>query len=221
MKTLLIAAALALPVISLSQEIRTSEQNVSFSNGSHNAVVVTVPYGKLEVVEKEMKSELKDWGGKYGSSKGEMSSAGASMKSMGDKPFDGYARILSSTEDEIKVAFAVDLGGAYMDSRSHGAQYKVIESQARKFAMKASHGSIDDDLAVQGKLLKEMEKDKSDYEKSIERSRSDIEEYKKKIAEAEKSIENNTLNIEKKTGEIGTQSTRIGDIEKKKKAVKS
>jgi molecular chaperone DnaK (HSP70) len=219
MKQLLLAATLFTAAFSFAQEVKTSEESVSFSNGSHNAIVVTIPYANKEVVEKELKSEMKDWGGKHNSSKGEHTAIQASMKSMGSKPFDGYAKIIESG-DVIKVAFAVDLGGAYMDSRQHSAQYKVIQERAKKFATKTATTGVENELAAEAKILKEMEKDKSDLEKSIENSKKDIEDYKKRIEEAEQKIKDNESALSKKGEEITTQTTKIGDVEKKKKSIR-
>ena len=55
----------------IGQEVKTSNDKVSFSHGSFDAIIVSIPYADKDVVEKELKSEMKDWGGKYNSSKGE------------------------------------------------------------------------------------------------------------------------------------------------------
>jgi septal ring factor EnvC (AmiA/AmiB activator) len=219
MKQIIVIASLIVSSISVAQEIKTTEENVSFSNGSHNAIVVTIPYGNKDAVESALKSEMKDWGGKYNSSKGEYTAMQASMKAMGDKLFDGYAKIIEGG-DMIKVAFAVDLGGAYMDSRQHSLQFKVIQERAKKFAAKAATNSIDDELEKEAKVLKSMESDKKDMEKSIESSKSDIEDYKKKIADAEQKIKENESALSKKGDEISAQSSKIQEIEKRKKGIK-
>jgi len=220
MKSISLLAAMAVTTFFYAQEVKTSEESVSFLNGSHNAIVVTIPYGNKEIVEKELKSEMKDWGGKYNSSKGEMQTVGSSSKAMGDKSYDGYAKIISDNDKEIKVAFAVDLGGAYLDSKDHGSQFKAIETRIKKFGAKAAHESIDAELAAEGKVLKELQGNKSDLEKSIENSKKDIEDYKKKIVEAEQKIKDNEAAVVKKGEEIGTQTTKIGTVQDKKKSIK-
>ncbi len=220
MKTITLIATLAVTSFFYAQEISIKEENISFSNGSHNAIVVTIPYGNKETVERELKSELKDWGGKYNSSKGEMTTKTSSMKSMGSKPFDGYARIMDGGDNYIRVAFAIDLGGAYLDSRQHASQYAAMKERIQKFASKGASSSIEAELAVEAKVLKELEENKSDMQKSIESSKKDIEDYKKKIEEAEQKIKDNEAGINKKEEEIKTQSAKIGTIEDKKKSVK-
>lgn len=219
MKTIALIAAMAATTFFYGQEVKTNEENVSFSNGTHNAIVVTIPYGNKDVVEKELKSELKDWGGKFNSSKGEMQAMGASSKAMGNKIYDGYAKIISENEKEIRVAFAIDLGGAYLDSRQHNDQYKVMNERIKKFGKNAANESINEEIAVEAKVLKELEGNKSDLEKSIEESKKDIEDYKKRIAEEEQKIKDNEAALTKKGEEITTQTSKLGDVEKKKKAI--
>jgi hypothetical protein len=219
MKTITLIAALAATTFFYAQEVKTTEETVSFSNGAHNAIVVTVPHGNKDIVEKELKSELKDWSGKYSSSKGEMTTVGSTMKAMGDKPFDSYAKIMDGGENYIRVAFAVDLGGAYLDSKMHGAQFTALKARIEKFASKAALSSIEGELETEGKVLKGMEKEKAEMEKTIESSKKDIEDYKKRIADAEQKIKDNEASVAKKSEEIGTQTTKVGEVEKKKKSV--
>src|SRR4051794_33398202 len=141
MKQLTLFVAALVSTWAIGQEVKTSNDKVSFSHGSFDAIVVTIPHANKEVVEKELKSEMKDWGGKYNSSKGEYTAKEAKMKAMGDKYFDGYAKIIESGT-EIKVAFAVDLGGAYLNSREHGSQHKEIENRAKKFGQSAAKESV-------------------------------------------------------------------------------
>lgn len=204
---------------SWSQEVKVDEKSVSFNNGNHSAIVVTIPYASKDVVEKELKSEMKDWGGKFESTKGEYITRQASMKAMGDKLFDGYAKVIESG-DVIQVAFAVDLGGAYLTSTEHSAQYKVIKEKAQKFGVKAANEGVAAELALEAKLLKDMEKEKSDLEKSIESSKKDIEDYKQKIADAEQKIKDNEGALSKKGEDITSQTGKISEVEKKKKAIK-
>ena len=212
-------AATAIVSFSFAQEVKTEERSVSFNNGSHNAIVVTVPYATKDVVEKELKSEMKDWGGKFESTKGEYIAMQTTMKAMGDKHFDGYAKVIESG-DVVQVAFAVDLGGAYLSSSEHSAQYKVIKEKAQKFGVKSANEGVAVELAAEAKILKDMEKEKSDLEKSIEGSKKDIEDYKKKIADAEQKIKDNESALSTKTSDISKQTSKIGDVEKKKKSIK-
>ena len=48
----------------------------------------------------------------------------------------------------------------------------------------------------------------------------DIEDYKKKIAEAEQKIKDDEAASQKKEGEIGTQTTKLGEVEGLLKKIK-
>jgi hypothetical protein len=219
MKHILFISTLVISSFSQAQEVRVSEENVEFLDGKHNALVVSIPYGNKDVIEDELKSEMKDWGGKYNNSKGVYTAIQGSMKAMGDKKFDGYAKIIGEGEN-MKVAFAVDLGGAYLTKSNHHEQYKVIEKRVLDFGREAAKECVMKELEAETKILKSLEDDKSDLEKSIERSKNDIEDYKKKIEEAEKSISENESKVSTKTGEISTQAGKVSDVEKKLKGIK-
>lgn len=220
MKFILLATTTLLAITTFSQEVKTDEKNVDFSNGKHNAIIITIPYGKKDIVEKELKSELKSWDGKYNNSKGEMTTAGSSFKAMGDKPFDSYAKVIMDNDEEVQVAVAVDLGGAYLESKMHGSQFKAIQERLKKFGVEAAHSSLDDQIDIEGKKLRELNGNKADMEKTIENAKKDIENYKQKIADAEQKIKDNEAAITQKEGEITTQTTVLEGVQKKKKSVK-
>lgn len=196
-------------------EVKVTEENYSFSVGSKNCIIVTVPYGKMDIVEKELKNELKDWGGKYNSSKGEYTAMQASVKSMGAKPFDAYARPFASG-DVVKVAVAIDLGGAFLSSNAHGAQFTAMKEKLKAFAVRAGKECVAEELKAEQKVLAGYEKEQKDLEKDKETLLKSIEDYKKKISDAEKKIEENTSNQSKKKEEITKQNEKLGEVEKKK-----
>lgn len=216
MRQVILIATMAFSAFSFGQNIKATNEKISFSQGTQDAIVVNIPYGTKEIIEKELKSEMKDWGGKYDSNKDEFMSKGAKMKAMGDKYFDGYAKIIQKG-DEMAVAFAVDLGGAYMNSSDHKEQYKVIEARALKFAKKASSESVEEEIDAETKILSGLEKEQKGLEKDIESSKSDIENYKKKIKEEEDSIEKNTDALGKKKEEVDKQAAKIAEIKKRLK----
>lgn len=196
-------------------EIRINEEHVSYSVGSKNSIVVNIPYANMDILEKELKSELKDWGGKYNSSKDEYTSTQASFKAMGDKPFDVIAKIIKSGET-IKVAFAIDLGGAYMSSNQHQEQFNVMKDKIKTFAIETVKECVAEELKNEGKILSNLEKEEKELEKDKENLLKSIDDYRKKIAEAEKKIEENVSNQSKKKVEIARQSDKLKEIEKKK-----
>ena len=63
MKKKSIIIAFALSTVSVfGQEIKLRESNENFSNGSHNALSVNLYVSDIRLVEKEWKSQMKDFG---------------------------------------------------------------------------------------------------------------------------------------------------------------
>ena len=201
-------------------EVKLSEENQSFSVGSKNSLVVTIPHGEAEFVEKMLQKELKDWNGKTSSSKSEFSMIQGTVKFMGEKAFDAYAKIISKSDNSIEVAFAIDLGGAYLSSREHQSQFKAMSEEIKKFAFEAANTCLDKHLDEENKLLDQLEKSLHKLERQKEKELGDIEDYKRKIAEAEKEIEENIKNQDKNKEETAAQKTKIQVIEKKKKEIR-
>lgn len=195
--------------------VSVSEENINFSVGSKNSIVVNIPHSNIDFVEKAIKKELKDWDGKYNSSKNEFTSVQAKLKEMGDKPFDVYAKIISSG-DNIKVAFAIDLGGAFLSSDQHASQFKEMREIIRKFALQTAKDCVEEEYKAESRKLENLEKDQKDLEKEKESLLNSIDEYRKRITEAEKKIEENMTNQSTKKSEISNQSQKVKEIEKKK-----
>lgn len=194
-------------------DVKITEENISYSVGAKNSIVVTIPYGKVDIVEKELKSEMKDWGGKYNSSKNEYTTLQSSVKKMFErKTFDTYATIISSG-DVVKVAVAVDLGGAFMTSKEHSTQFAEMKERLHKFAITAAKASIQDNMKAEEKILSTFEKDQKSLEKDKEGHLKDIEDYKKKIADSQTKIEENVVLQTKKKEEINAQSAKIKELE--------
>lgn len=214
MKQLFILLIAAISFNSFAQnEVKVTEESISYSVGSKNSIVVTIPYGDQEVVEKELKSEMKDWGGKYSSSKGEAQTLQSSVKKMFErKTFDSYAKVIK-TDDGIKVAVAVDLGGAFMTSSQHSAQFAEMKERLQKFAVTAAKESIKENMKAEEKILSSFEKEEKSLEKEKESHLKDIEDYKKKIADSQKKIEDNVILQTKKKEQIKDQSKKIKDLE--------
>lgn len=208
-------------LIGFSQnEVKVTEQNESFNVGSKNAIVATIPYGKKDVVEKMIKKELKDWNGKYDSKGGEFFVIQAVSKFMGEKAFDTYVKIVSDKEGDFRVAFATDLGGAYLTSSAHGEQFKAMREKVKSFAKEAASKCIEEDIDSNKDKLSDLEKKQASLEKEKKSLEQDIEDYKKKIAQAEDKIKANEKSQEAQKEAIKTQQTVVSDIEKRLKAIK-
>lgn len=216
---LLIGFIAASTVFSFAQEVKLQDESVTFSSGSQPAIIAEIPFGKRAIVEKQLKSELKSWGGKLSVSGDEYKVVQGKMKIFGDTRFDGYAKIIE-TADAIQVAFAIDMGGKYMSSGDNPIEYKTIRERVRSFGAKTGGLSIKADLDADKKALKALEKEEKQIEKSIESAQKDIESYQKKIKQAEKDIETKKGELSSKQEEIKTQNGQITERKKNAKKIK-
>lgn len=201
-------------------EVKVSEENQSFSVGSKNCIVVTIPHGEKDFVEKSLQKELKNWNGKSSSSKDEFTMLQGTTKFMGAKAFDAYAKVLPGGDDYLRVAVAVDLGGAFLNSREHQEQYRAMSEQLKKFGKETAESCLDDHLHEENKILDRMQKDLHKLERQKEKDLEDIEDFKRKIIENEKEIEENIKNQEKTKENIKSQEEKIKIFEKKRKEVR-
>ena len=216
---LFIGFLVLLPAFVSAQEVKLKDESVRFSNGSHHAIVTEIPFAKRDIVAKQLKSEMKGWGGKLIIAGDEYQVLQGKLKGFGDKRFDGYARIIESA-DGIQVAFAVDMGGKFMTNSEHPAEYRVIHDRASKFGSKSANLGIKADVAADKKSLKSLEKQEKEIEKSIEDSNKDIADYQKKIKEAQKNIETKNGELSAKQEEIKKQNLQLSDNRKKAKKIK-
>lgn len=201
------------------QEVVMTNELIQFSSGLHEAIVVEIPFAKREVIEKRLKSEMKDWDGKLEISGDEYKVIQGQLKIFGEKHIDGYAKIIE-TADAIKVAFAVDLGGKFLTSTEDPVEYKAIRERAQKFGTKTATVGIGIHVDSDKKVLKSLEKEERKIEKSIDRSTKDIENYQKKIKQAEKDIEMKKSELSAKQEEIKNQNQQISERKKTAKKIK-
>jgi peptidoglycan hydrolase CwlO-like protein len=210
MKSFLALVSFLVATFMYAQEVSVSNEKVQFSKGTFDAIVVSIPFATKEDVLKSLKDEMKAWGGKVSESNDEFESVNAQMKKMGEQYFNGYSKVIKDG-DVIKVAFIVDLGGAYMNKMEHGSQYDYIEQRAKDFGVSASKGSVKSTISDQGKALKSLNKEKKSLEKSVAKSKKNIDKLKAQIAEEEKNINDSEIAIKAKDKEIAEQEAIIRD----------
>ncbi|MDR0801599.1 hypothetical protein [Fluviicola sp.] len=202
----------------LGQEVRMTDESVSFSVGVKNAIVANIPFAKKAVVEKQLKSELKSWKGKMVVLGDEYQILQGKNKIFGESHVNVYAKIIE-TVDDIKVAFVVDKGGRFMTSEEDPAEYKATWEKVKKFGATSAAASINVDVNADKKVLKSMEKDEKKIKKSIESSKKSIENYQKKIDQSQKDIEAKQTELSNKQEEIKAQNQQISDRKKTAKKI--
>lgn len=200
-------------------QVDIKEKNVNI-DGSKNGFYITIPYGDEKHIEKELKDELKDWKGKYSTPSGYIFVDDCKLKDMGDNTFDVYAKVEKNPDGGGFVSLAIDLGGAFLNSGEHGAQFKAMETRLYNFGVKAAKSAVDEEIKNEEKILSDYQKELEDLEKEQEKLEKEIEDYKKRIEDNEKAIEEAKKNQENKKEEIKTQETKVEEVKKKKEAVK-
>ena len=224
MKTLLFFTVVCAPFLFFSQKINVSDGNTEYAigiSGSKPSLQVSIPFAEIEVVEKILKKELKDFNGKLDDKKNEYFVSLGEIKDLGKKQFDVYAKIIGTTDGPISVCWSVDLGGAYMDKSLHFEQYTFFKKRIEKFAMEAAEASIDNQVEVEKEILKELERDKEKLVKEQENLKSDIEDLKKKITEKEADIQKAKGKEDIKKTEISTQENKLKTVERRKEQIKN
>lgn len=201
------------------KSIKVSEQTKSFSTGGQNALVVNIYEADEDLIVKEYKKLMKDFGAKV-SSKKEIFADDASIKSLSDNTIDVYALVEKNSDTEYNLIVGFDLGGAYLSSKMHSDKYKSAEKLLKDFAIATSKEAINEQLKVEEKFLSKLNKELEGLVKDNESLHKDIEDYKKKIKEAESSIETNTKNQELKKKELENQNSLIKTISDKKSSIK-
>ena len=217
MKKLFTLAALSF-TFGLNAQVRVEEKFVNIE-GSKNGFYISIPYGDDKQIEKALKEELQSWKGKY-STKGYIFVDDCSIKEMGDNTFDVYAIIEDIPDGGATVSLAIDLGGAYMSSGQHSAQFNYMKDRLTKFGVKAAKSAVDDEIKAEEDILKQKQKELADLESDQAKKEKEIEDYKAKIAENEKAIEESKKNQEAKKTEIKEQETKVQAVVAKKEAIK-
>ncbi len=205
----------------LAQEIKVNNGSEKFSSGSHECFVTTIYEGKLDDVQDEWKSKLKDFKNEKVKKDGdEIFADNILIKDWGNNPVDIYTRFEENKGDKsVKMMVAVDLGGAYLRGNDKD-KAGFIEKMMKEFAVKMTKEPIEKNVKAAAALLAKMEDQQKDLEKDKKNLQSDIEDYKNKIKKAEDDIKKNDEAQAKKKGEIETQKKALEGIKKSLDAVK-
>jgi soluble cytochrome b562 len=202
----------------LCQSMRVKEGSMSTSKGSQTSLSIEIPFVDESFFQDELKSFLKDWG-KCKESKGEYCVILGEWKEYGKKTFDVYARYEKKNENPVSVSFAFDLGGAFLNSKDHSAQFELFKKSIESFGRSCASNYISSLLEKENKTLKGLEKDQKELEEDKSDLEKEIEDYRKRIDDNLKKIDENKSNQEKKNEEIKKQNGKIQEIEKKKKDI--
>ena len=192
-----------------------TEAEKSMSQGFNNSFSVQLVGATSKMAEDVWKSYIKNYGGKTKRDRklGEYFTDDAKVRDLSDNTIDVYASF--SNADTFTVAnIWFDLGGAYLSTKAHSEQSPAAEAFIKAYTFEVGREVAKENLKVQEKYMKSLQKEFRDLEKDNETYHRKIEEAKKLIAEMEKNIEVNLQNQETKKEEINIQ----GEVVKKAEA---
>jgi hypothetical protein len=217
-----IAAFLGAAALSSAQEVKVKEGSESFSNGSHNALSVMVYVEDMDKVQKEWKSQMKDFGYQSMNDKGkEQDFDNVKFKSLSNNPMDVYTKFEEEkSEKAIRVIAAYDMGGDYVSSSKHSSEYDFMKKLMKDFAVKTAKDIIEDQLKDATKTLTRFQDKQKDLEKDNKNLDSDIKNYEDKIKKAKDDIEKNKKDIETKKKEIELQQKVVDGVKAKYESIK-
>ncbi|MDQ3191550.1 MAG: hypothetical protein M3Q58_08150 [Bacteroidota bacterium] len=200
------------------KKISVSESSENIGNGKNNSLIVTIYESNTSDIEKEWKSIMKSYGAKV-SSKKEIFADDATIKVLGPNTVDVYARAEDNKNGSIKFIVGFDLGGAFVSSSQHSAEYKEVKKILHDFAVKMSKEAVESQMKDAEKQQKKNEKDFESLVKDKSSLEKDIENYKSKIKSAEEDIQKNLKEQEAKKKEVEAQKVVISNLDKKAKAI--
>ena len=222
MKKIITTAFLAATVCSFAQEVKVKEGNESFSNGNHNSLTVEVFVDDLDKVQKEWKSQMKDFGYANANDKGkDYDFDNVKFKALSNNPMDVYTRFEEmKNEKAVKIHAAFDMGGDYVSSSKHSTEYEFMKKMMRDFALKTSKDFVEDQYKDAHKVLVRFQDKQKDLEKDNKDLDNDIKNYKDKIKKAEDDIAKNKTEIETKKKEIELQQKVVDGVKAKLESIK-
>ncbi len=221
-KKIITTTFLAATIYASAQEVKVKEGSESFTSGSHNALTVTVFVDDLNKVQKEWKSQMKDFGYQSASDKGkEYVFDNVKFKALSNNPMDVYAKFEEiKNEKAVKLMVAYDMGGDYISSSKHSSEFEFMKKMMHEFAVKTAKEYVEDQLKDATKILARFQDKQKDLEKDNRDLDSDIKNYKDKIKKAEDDTEKNKKEIETKKKEIELQQKVVDSVKAKFESIK-
>lgn len=201
-----------------AQKIKVTEERTEINGIKQDVLSVLVPEANKDIVEKEWRKLMKNYDAKV-SSKKEIFADNALIKSLSLNTIDVYA-IITETKEGVKISVGFDLGGIFMNSKTHSSQYAIAEKMMEDFARDAATAAVDEKISDEERKLKTLSGKQEDLVKDKEKLKSNIEKWKNDITEAENKIGQNEKDQENAKKEIEVQSGVVNALKDKKKNIK-
>ena len=200
---------------------QVQEVKAPMSRGSHPALSVVFENTKGKDVESLWVKYARNLNAKTDKIKrtDEYMTNDAMIKGMSANTVDVYAMAKEEGAD-VRFYLWFDLGGAFLDSKMHGAQAgegrRIIEDFAQEFRV----NELEDAIKDQENVVKRLEKDLSGFEKDQQNAEKTIADCEKKIENAREAIKEAGKNQATARGEIKSEQGKLKELESALKKVK-
>lgn len=212
-KTILFILAISFSFATFAQ-ITIDESVKLMSKGSNNAYVLTFPDVETKTIEKGWKDFMKDYKAKpkFDKKTQEYFADNAKIKDMSDNVVDVYSKLEKSTDGNAVMTIWFDLGGAYVDSKTHPDQSAIAQQMLQKFIFESNKELAEAIVKAEEKELDALNGDLKKLEKQNENYHDDIRKAEEKIAKLKADIDSNLIEQTAKKEEIGTQEAVVKEV---------
>ncbi|MEM8526267.1 MAG: hypothetical protein AAGG68_16620 [Bacteroidota bacterium] len=217
MKKILIVA---LSFISFSAFAQVKEEARILNGEEKNAFSIVLPKTEKKEVEKSWAKFIKEYKGKTKLDKKTnfTFSDDSVIKGMSNNSVDVYAQVMKKGEDtELMVWY--DLGGAYLNSEMHAEGTAIGKNVLTDFALTVSKAAIEELLAAEEDILKELTKEQEKLEKDKKDYEAEIKKYEQKIQEARDNILKNAQDQATQKEKVAQQQHVVDEVKEKLKKV--
>ncbi|MEO0734098.1 MAG: hypothetical protein AAFZ52_14780 [Bacteroidota bacterium] len=202
-------------------DAQVTAQRMTHSRGNNDALILELPTAKDKMVNGLWSDWLKDnykvRTKKVKKGDGEMQSLNFSIPgvSVGSK-VDMYSKIRSSgSGSEIMVWIATPDG--YVSPEMDPSRYVEAEKMMMRFALAVSRAQIEEEIEMEEKALKDLEKELEKLVKEKEKHEKTILDAEQAIEQARADIKANLGDQENKSREIEAQIERVEATKRKLK----
>ncbi len=137
----------------------------------------------------------------------------AEIESVSDNTMDVYSKVVMTTNGYLEFKVAVNLGGAYLTRAGHPSKHAAMSVFVGQFALKQTQEGITIAIEKEEDVLKDLQKEKTKFNKNIESAKKKITGYEKDIAEQKEVIKTNEQSIVTQDKKIEEQSKLIAELQ--------
>jgi hypothetical protein len=208
--------------LAAQEQLRVMEAPKTMSEGVNNSLVIELWNVDAKTVEKEWRKYTRQFKGKTKKERKmkHWFTDDAKVRTISPNTVDIYAWFDENKKNKVTTAtFWFNLGGAYVSSQLDPAQYGAAVKFLLDFKNSLDLVEAEDELGMQEKLLKELEKELEKLEKDNKDYYNKIEDAEKLIAEMKQKIQKNLKDQEAKRLEIDSQRKMVENAKGKVKTI--